>query len=194
MDNYIGEIKAFPYNFVPEGWFACNGQQVAITQYQALFAVIGHNYDPSNNPNPQQIFYLPDLRGVVPMGAAGTTSSVAVGQTGGAESVTLNLNQIPKHNHNIQAEIFNHKGNPSQLTPQPSSTVYLTNTNYTQPPTSPTKFLSVFTYAKSLGLQPAFLSPTALSSIGGTEAHENRMPFLPLQFGICYEGTFPPHQ
>lgn len=195
MDNYVGEIKAFPYEFVPEYWLACNGMQLNIQQYAALFAVIGHNYDPSNNPNSQQYFYLPDLRGVVPVGATATgINNVDVGETGGTETVTLNLNQIPEHNHNIQAEIFSHSGNPSQLTTQPSNTVYLTNANYTQPPIAPTKFFTVFTYANSLGSQPAFLSPTALSSYGGFSAHENRMPFLPLKFGICYNGTFPVHQ
>lgn len=194
MDNYIGEIKAFPYNFVPEYWFACNGQQLQIIQYQALFAVIGHFYDPTNNPNPQQYFYLPNLQGVVPVGATATgINSVYVGQTGGTEAVTLNLGQIPAHNHKIQAEIFSHAGNLAQLAAQPGPQVYLTNATYTIS-SATTKAINVFTYANTLGKQQVTLNATTLSVVGSSAAHENRMPFLPLQFGICWNGIFPIHQ
>lgn len=186
MDNFIGEIKAFPYTFVPEYWFACNGQQVAIAQFQALYAVIGHNYDPDNNPNPQQYFYLPDLRGVVPIGATGPASSVGVGQTGGTESVTLNLSQAAVHNHSINT--FKRTSGISALTNTPSATTYLSDGgSATVIPN-----LTVVTYSNAtptVNLGGQTIVPTNNPVV---IPHENRMPFLPMQFGICYQGTFPP--
>ncbi len=181
MDNFIGEIKAFPYMYVPEGWFACNGQQVAIAQYQGLFAVIGHSYETSN-PNPNQYFYLPDLRGVVPIGATGSASSVDVGETGGTETVTLHMSDMPAHNHNVQAV---KRSSATGLTNVPSGTTYLTDGS------SVAQNIPVFLYSNTPPPVTS-LNPTVITPVGGNAAHENRMPFLPMQFGICWDGVFPP--
>lgn len=184
-DNYIGEIKAFPYvSYVPDGWLPCIGQQLAIMQYQALYAVIGHIYDPKSNPNPQQYFYLPDLRGVVPVGATGNASSVAVGQTGGAETVAItSQTQIPAHSHNVQAI---KRGTTTVLTNTPANNTYLTDG------ASVSQNIPIFLYSTQMPPQTIMSSVAiGVAGVANPVAHENRMPFLPMQFGICWSGVFP---
>ena len=184
MDNYIGEIKAFPYNYVPEYWFPCDGRSLPVQQYAALYAVIGNYYGGNQNN-----FNLPNLQGVVMQGS--TYSSVA--ETGGEETVTLKTAQIPAHTHSIQAEVFNHSSAPTLLTNQPGPTVYLTNAASTQTSGATTTLTALFSYA--LPTSPlTTLNPTSFGGTGTGGAHENRMPYLPLNFGICWNGTFPPRQ
>jgi microcystin-dependent protein len=187
MDNYIGEIKAFPYNYVPEYWFPCDGRSLPVQQYTPLYAVIGNYYGGDQNN-----FNLPNLQGVVMQGSIGSgIEHIAVGQKGGEESVTLKIPQIPAHIHNIQAEIFSHSGAISQLTNQPGPTVFLTNASYTTG--TPPVVKGILTYANTTSPETT-LNPATLGVMGTGGAHENRMPFLPLNFGICWNGVFPSHQ
>jgi microcystin-dependent protein len=96
MDPFIGQICLFGFNFAPKGWAQCNGQLLQISQYQALFSLLGTTY----GGNGQTTFGLPDLRGRVPMHLNGNHPQ---GQIGGAESATLNVNQLPPHNHPFTA-------------------------------------------------------------------------------------------
>jgi microcystin-dependent protein len=97
MDPFIGEIRVFCGNFAPTGWFLCQGQTLPISQYQALFAIIGTYY----GGNGTSTFQLPNLQGRFVIGV-GTTPSGQIydlGQTGGAEQITLSINNLPTHNH-----------------------------------------------------------------------------------------------
>jgi len=187
MDNYIGEIKAFPFNFVPVGWIPCDGRQLLIQQYTVLYVILGSLYQPAGVPVSPTTFYVPDLRGVVPIGfnPAGPLNTIQ-GQKGGEETVTLTQTQIPSHNHNIQAEIFSHTSNPAQLTNQPGNTVYLTNASTV----SGTTVDNIYTYAASSS-PGTTMNTTALGFTGNGGAHENRMPYLPMNFAVCAEGLYP---
>ena len=100
-DPFIGELRLLPVQFCPRGWAFCNGQILPISQNTALFSLLGTTY----GGNGQTTFALPDLRGRVPVysGQGPGLSSYDLGQVGGTESVTLNLNQTPAHNHLVNA-------------------------------------------------------------------------------------------
>jgi microcystin-dependent protein len=191
MDNYVGEIKAFAFNFVPYGWIPCDGRPLLVQQYTVLYVVLGNLYQPAGVPVNQTSFYVPDLRGVVPIGfnPAGPLNAIQ-GQKGGEETVTLSQTQIPAHNHNIQAEIFNHTPNPSQLTAQPGNAVYFTNASYTETVGTTTTVKSIFTYAASSSPETQ-MNANLLGSTGSGGSHENRMPYMPMTFAVCAEGMYP---
>ena len=115
MDPYIGQILLVPFNFAPNGWAFCNGQLLPISQYTALFALLGTTYGGNGVSN----FALPDLRGRVPVGftQGPGLSNYVLGELGGAESVTLQVTQIPAHNHQLQA------ANVAATQPNPSGNV-----------------------------------------------------------------------
>jgi len=99
MDNYLGEVRIFAGNYAPEGWQFCNGQSLSVSEYQALYSLIGTTYGGDG----VNTFALPDLRGRVPVGVGsgpGLTPRV-LGQSGGSEEVALVESQIPAHGHNL---------------------------------------------------------------------------------------------
>lgn len=180
MDNFIGEIKAFPYTYVPEYWLACNGQQLAVSQYAALYAVIGNLYV---TPPNQQTFILPDLRGVVPVGA----TNGLVAQKGGTESVIIDSATTPAHNHIFHAVVVDQTMNLANATNTPTAnSTSLTNSFYSVGTTPSGLF--IYSNNAHTGNQ---LNPGSLSALGGNQGHENRMPFLPMNWAICWNGTFP---
>src|ERR1700749_4980497 len=101
-DNFLGEIRVFPYNFAPTGWALCNGQLLPISQNTALFSLLGTTY----GGNGQSTFALPDMQGNVPMqpGQGQGLSQHFLGETSGVESVTLLVSEIPTHTHAIAAD------------------------------------------------------------------------------------------
>jgi microcystin-dependent protein len=114
MEPFIGQIMAFGGNFAPRGWALCNGQLMSIAQNSALFSILGTTYGGDGVTT----FGLPDLRGRLPMGwgnGPGLTPR-QIGETAGAESVTLTINNMPAHNHtlacnNNAANVENPEGN-----------------------------------------------------------------------------------
>jgi microcystin-dependent protein len=102
MEPLIGEIKLFAGNFAPRGWFTCEGQTLAISQYQALFSLLGTYYGGDGVTT----FKLPDLRGAFPtqcsnVGGSHPGGSYILGQTGGAQSFTVTSINLPPHTHSI---------------------------------------------------------------------------------------------
>jgi len=97
MDPFIGEIRAFGFNFAPQGWALCQGQSLNITQYQVLYSLLGTMYGGDG----RTYFNLPDLRGRMPMsmGQGPGLTPRGQGQTVGQESVTIGVAQLPTHNH-----------------------------------------------------------------------------------------------
>lgn len=97
MEPFVGEISYVAFNFAPQGWYQCDGQILPINQYQALFSLLGTNYGGDGTTT----FALPDMRGKVPVhqGQHPGGSMFTLGQTSGAENVTLTLNNMPAHNH-----------------------------------------------------------------------------------------------
>ncbi len=161
---FLSEIRLMSFNVIPSGWAPCNGQQLSINQNQALFALLGTTY----GGNGQTTFAVPDLRGRVPIHFG---SGFTLGQRAGAESHTVTANETPQHTHVLQAS------NMTATTAVPGNTVTLANSaNYEayRPATSLTS-----------------LHPATVSSVGGSQPHNNMQPFLTVSFCIALQGIFP---
>lgn len=167
-DPFLGEIRIFAGNFAPQGWAFCDGQLLAISQNQALFSLLGTTYGGDG----QTTFALPDLRGRVPMNAGsgpGLTPR-SLGQTGGQEQVTLNVSQIPAHTHQARASSEAPDTNsPEDAVPAQKARTYLYNT----------------------GDSDVNMGTTAISSTGGSQAHDNMQPYLCLNYIIALQGLYP---
>jgi microcystin-dependent protein len=175
-DQYVGQIQAFGFNFNPQGWFQCNGQLLAISQYQALFALIGTTY----GGNGTTTFGLPDLRGRTPihMGQGPGLSNYNLGQASGTETVTLQINQLPFHNHQITAN----SGNGSL--PPPTNNFLATAPPARGAATGPDLYNTAATANTTL-------NTAAISFQGGSQPHPNLKPFLTVNFCIAWVGVFP---
>ncbi|HEY0166325.1 MAG TPA: tail fiber protein [Jatrophihabitans sp.] len=161
-DPYIGEIRMFGGNFAPVGWLLCQGQTLPISDYDALFNLIGTTYGGDG----QQSFALPNLQSRIPIHVG---SGFPLGQTGGAETVTLNRNQLPIHTHQPVAAAV-----ASSQSPNNNFWASYANMNYSPMPPA------------------AAMAPNALSPSGGNQPHENMPPFLAINFIIATEGIYPP--
>jgi microcystin-dependent protein len=181
-DAYMGEVRAFAFNYAPEGWMICNGGLLSISQYPALYSVLGIRYGGDGKTT----FGLPNLQGQLGMGAGtgvGLTPRV-VAQKVGSENVMLTLNEVPAHQHSADAKT--ETDSPvTHMHAQPSASSYLTRLNMTASTAGAA-------WAKP-PISPATLSPLAVGPAGGGAAHENRQPYLPLLFCMCIDGYFPPH-
>jgi microcystin-dependent protein len=172
MDPFIGEITMVGFNYAPVGWAFCDGSLLPIQQYQALFSLIGTTYGGDG----QTTFALPNLRGRVPIhaGQGAGLSSRALGTTGGEENVTLQPSQLPAHTHPLVAN-------------QAAATT--TSLKDAQPFQSPQPIYGTGTPVK---LNAQSITPSITSAGGGNQqAHENRQPYLVLNFIIALEGVYP---
>lgn len=163
-EPFLSEIRVFSFNFAPKGWALCDGQLLPINQNQALFSLLGTTYGGSGVTN----FALPDFRGRVPihMGSGHT-----LGERAGEQAHTLSISELPMHTHSLQAQ--------SAAGNQPNgSNALLAKTNG-----------DVYVDYNGQNLQA--LNAQAVSSIGGSQAHLNMMPFLTLNFCIALQGIFP---
>lgn len=160
---YVGEIRMFAGNFAPAGWMFCEGQLLPISENETLFQLIGTSYGGDG----QATFKLPDLRGRLPIHQG---NSYVLAESGGAEEVTLTINQVPAHGHALVASADPATSpNPENNTIASSTTVDLYNR-----------------LAPDVALNPA-----AVASEGGSRQHENMMPFLCVSFIISLFGIFP---
>lgn len=183
--SFIGEIRAFPYNFTPVGWLLCDGSQANIMSYQALFAVIGNLY---GNTDYKTYFTLPNLQGAVPMGANPANPQKRIGQKGGAETVTLINNNMPIHKHTAYADKRD-SAQQSLMTSVPSPAVFLSNMIATTSSSTP----GVYSYVDVTPQTTNIVPNTALIGIspGNSQPHDNMMPYLPMRLCICWDGTYP---
>ena len=165
---YIGEIRMFAGNFAPEGWAYCDGSPQDISQNTALYSLLQTTYGGSASQ-----FNLPDLQGRVPVGMgtlSGGGTVFGLGQSGGTETVTLSVAQMPGHGHIFAAS----SNNGSQ--PQPQNAF-------------PAKISSGFMYTTfSAGSQ---MNANAVTFAGGTQPHDNMMPTLTVSFIISLYGVMP---
>ena len=169
-EPYLGEIRLVGFNYEPEGWAFCDGRLLPIAQYDALFALIGTTYGGDG----QTTFALPDLRGRTPihMGQGNGLSNRTIGQNGGAETVTLSMNELPVHSHAAQA--FEGSGTSSN----PSGAVWA-------------GVSSGAIYRVDDGSTLAAMNPGAVSPVGGSQPHDNLQPYLCVNFIIALDGVFP---
>lgn len=171
-DPYIGEVRIFGFDYAPMGWVFCDGQLLPASQYQALLAVIGTIYGGDG----RNTVGVPNLMGRIPInfGQGPNLSPYAIAATGGTATVTLSPSQIPNHNHNM---------------------IITTNAATTNIPTG--LYPSIhkdadkgLMYKTNPTLDATFASQT-LSATGGSQGHENKQPYLPVNFCIAVEGIFP---
>ena len=168
-EPFVGEIRMFAGNYAPRGWALCDGQLLAVSQNDALFSLLGTIYGGDGRTT----FGLPDLRGRIPI-HAGTGPGLSprnLGVKSGTEQNTLNVNQIPSHNHGLNA------------------------TTNLAGDTSPVGNLPGVGAATNLysdtGTPVAMDSKMVQNSAGGSSSHNNLMPFLCINFIIALFGIYP---
>jgi len=170
MDPFVAEIRLFPGNFAPKGWALCNGQLLPISQNTALFSLLGTTY----GGNGQSNFALPNLQGRAPMHPRqGPGLSLHdLGEAGGAETVALAVAEIPPHSHNATLA--------GAATPATTA--------------DPQNNLPATTAENTYGSRgtPVDMAASSLSSVGGSQPHNNMQPYLTLNFIIALQGVYPP--
>jgi microcystin-dependent protein len=164
---YVGEIRMFAGNFAPSGWMMCEGQLLPISENDVLFNLIGTTYGGDG----QSTFALPNLSGRAPIhqGTSSTGTTYQMGETGGVESVTLTVQQIPNHSH------------PMLGTNDPAANKGAATSVFGRAPAD--AYASEFT--------PDTLNAAAISPQGGSQPHENMQPFLVIGYIISLFGVFP---
>ena len=176
---FIGEVKAFGFNFAPRNYMFAAGQLLPIAQYTALFSILGTTYGGNGTTN----FALPDRRGRVPIGngdGAGLTPRV-LGEVYGEENVTLITTEMAAHTHPVTTQ-----NNPSS------------DANYTNVPANGL-FVSRYLFhtgsngegwVKPLS-NPTSLHPNSVTPTGGSLPHNNLQPLLVVNWCIAVQGIFP---
>jgi microcystin-dependent protein len=169
-DPFIAEIRIFPFNFAPKGWAWCNGQLLPISQNTALFSLLGTTYGGDGKTT----FALPNLQGSVPLhpGQGPGLSGYDLGETGGSETVTLSQLEIPAHSHAL-------RGNNT-----------LAETALPAGASIARQAFNLFQTTVNANLTS--MSSQALAMAGGSQPHNNMMPYLTLYFNIALQGVFPP--
>jgi microcystin-dependent protein len=176
-EPFLGQITLYPYTFPPSGWMDCAGQLLPISQYAALFSLIGTYYGGNGTSN----FALPNLQGMVTVGQGQLSggSDYAMGESGGSDSVTLLYSTMGAHTHSLGGT--NVRGTLSA----PVGAVFAaavkgTATSgqdkgllYSAPPTTTT------------------LTPASIVPVGGNQPHNNIQPSLGLRYCIAMTGVFP---
>lgn len=179
MDPFVGEIRLMPYSFTTRNWLPCDGRLLPISQNTALFALLGVQYGGDGKSN----FALPDLRGraAVGKGQGPGLGAYTQGEVAGTETVTLQQQQLAMHSHSLAAAVPVNDVRGSVSTPQNS--FYASTANGAEQ----------YGSSANNGSMANLLSGTT-APIGGNQPHENRMPFLALNYCIATQGVFPQRQ
>jgi microcystin-dependent protein len=162
---YIGEIRMFAGNFAIAGWAFCDGSLLPISENETLFQLIGTTYGGDG----QSTFALPNLQSRVPIHQG---NGFILAETGGAEDITLTVNQIPAHSHALLGTVNSATQN------QPA------NMLLAQSPTQ-----NAFPYGTDN--PPGTLNAASISTVGGSQPHSNIQPYLAINFIISLFGIFP---
>ena len=163
---FVGEIRMFAGNFAPAGWMFCNGALLPISENETLFNLIGTTYGGDG----QETFALPNLSSRVPVHQGNFQGTpFLLGELSGTETVTLTLNQIPAHNHLPQAQ----SANGTQASPANG-------------------FWADSAVAAYAGATPdTAMNPAEIGPTGGSQPHDNMVPFLAVNFIISMFGIYP---
>lgn len=164
-EPFLGEIKIFSFGFIPKGWAACNGQLLPINQNQALFSILGTTYGGNGTTN----FALPDLRGRL---ALHMGDGLVLGQKAGEEFHTLTTAELSAHVHNNASTAVGTTATPAQGT---TDKLALAQTLDRRP-------VKIYGSGGGAGMY---------TNAGGSQPHENRQPYLVLNYGIALQGIFP---
>jgi len=171
---FLGEVRAFGFNFAPYKWAFCNGQILPISQYSALFSLLGTYY----GGNGTSTFGLPNLQGQVPMhwGNGLGLSPTVPGEMQGTETVTLIQSQMPQHNHMVNT--FQNTATSGSKTYTPSATNWIGDSD------ADAAYNTTTTTSTTM-------SPQAIGPAGNGLAHANMQPYLVINFCIALSGIFP---
>jgi microcystin-dependent protein len=177
---YLSEIRLMSFSFPPKGWALCNGQALSIAQNTALFSLLGTTYGGDGI----RTFNLPNLQGRVPLhfGTALDGSYYTLGELGGETGHTLTQQEIPQHNHLVQALAATADEDATGVTPGPAVVL-------AQPITSGAQKISPNAYGT--GQPNGTMAGNAIGFEGGSQPHPNQQPFLVLNFCIALIGIFP---
>ena len=169
-DPFVAEIRIFPFNFPPKGWAFCNGQLLPVSQNTELAGLLGTIYggDGINT------FALPDLQGGAPMhpGQGPGLSSHDLGETGGSNTVALQVSEIPAHSHVASAAVN------AALVKLPGASVAMARSR------------NGFAYQNTPGSMVA-MNANSIGPAGGGQPHNNMQPYLTFYFNIALQGVAP---
>lgn len=171
-DPFIGEVRMFGFSYAPLGWAYCNGALIAISQNQALFSVIGTTYGGDGRTT----MALPNLKDQAPVhwGRGPGLSDYHFGTKGGNPGITLTESQLPAHTHGpVKASM-----DSDSPTPEPAGYFY-------------PGYFAGESYYDTDPQNPVTMNQNAVSMAGDTMTHENRQPFLVVNFCICLDGYYP---
>jgi microcystin-dependent protein len=160
-EPFLSEIRIMSFNYPPRGWALCNGQLLAISQNQALFSLLGTTFGGDGRVT----FALPNLQGRTPIHVG---SGHILGERGGEQAHTLSMAELTAHTHVMNG----------------STTAAETNV-----PAG--GYLGAVSNAYTPASNAVVLSPSSVTSVGGSQAHQNMQPFLTLNFCIALQGIFP---
>jgi microcystin-dependent protein len=176
-EPFLGQIALFGFSFAPVKWATCQGQILPISQYTALFSLLGTNFGGNGTSN----FQLPNLQGrvAVGMGTQPGGSTYDIGEEGGSESVQLTTGTMPRHTHSLSATTAlgktNTPANNTVLAQVAEGTVANRNRG------------NIY----NTGNTNSTLALTTIGTAGGGLAHNNVQPSLALNYCIALEGVFP---
>ncbi|MEE4377889.1 MAG: tail fiber protein [Candidatus Competibacteraceae bacterium] len=167
-EPFLAEVRMVGFNFAPRGWAFCDGQILPINQNQSLYSLLGTTYGGDGRTS----FALPDLRGRVPIhvGRSNGGADHRLGQKSGEETHTLAVNEMPNHDHVLQASTTDaNESSPAGHVLARS----VTPEAYRAP--------------QNLGAMHA----GTVTNVGGGQAHENMQPYIAVNFCIALQGLFP---
>ncbi len=168
MSNpFIGELRIMSFSFAPKRWALANGQLLPINQNQALFSLLGTTYGGNGTTN----FALPNMQGRTPLHFG---NGYTQGQAAGEYNQTLTTAQMPQHNHLVNANTDN-----TNVTDSPGATTVLAGTTPS------------LLYSDGASIAPVTVANGTIANAGGSQGHNNMMPYLTLNFCIALQGIFP---
>ena len=183
MNTYLAEIRVFAGDYAPQDWLLCDGSLLSISDYTELFSILGTTY----GGNGSSTFGLPDLRGRLPVqnGQLKGGSNYPFAKPGGQETVVLNASNLPSHSHTMTVST-----SPA-TTNQPLG-------NWLAAPVDDGNAddSTVLAYmpanAGDTTLQTVALGASTISTSGSANgAHDNRQPYLVINYIISVKGTYP---
>jgi microcystin-dependent protein len=199
MDPFVGQIMQVGFNFAPTGWFTCQGQLLPISQYTTLFALVGTTF----GGNGVNTFGLPDFQGQAPVGVGQSRGSGTIyewGQVGGAEQVTLTLQNLPAHTHIAAFQAsgatvsLNASTNAATLA-APTAGAYLAQSADTSGQANPVIYVPAGSQGTTVALGGGTVSfgsgAVTNAPTGGSQPTLTMSPYLAVTFIIAYNGIFP---
>lgn len=199
MDEFLGTIKIFGFNFAPRGWTLCQGQLLSISANTALFSLLGTTY----GGNGQTTFGLPDLRGRTAIGAGQGPGlpDYSIGEVAGSPAVTLTSNQMPIHTHAATATAVSTSTSTSASTlvaegtaadaQNPNNKMLATGNFYTTPNPANNRTMAAESIATTTTTDTTTNVTVTVAQAGGSQPVSVMNPFLAVNYSICLSGIFP---